>query len=1173
MKGTPLCANALPLPIPGLYASALQSLCLQLSTHTIRTCITWRSFTDVNHPYEDDIHRKMHIYPFWLLMKKCIDGYNLKGGRNIILSTLSNVSIYGGEHTIDAADVHYMCATSEDRYSRSITDQMSSNEILILAILGFPDMTSGYIVNVTFIECEDSKSMQLAVGRGGPTSNSRLIFTRMSWPILCSKWKTVFSPISFASHGAHRRWMKFLEERLKPKCGEGKDFPNVKPNLLPFAKTKDSDHINAHRQEYDRAYNWMTTYFKEAGLQVSDWACGQGIRTKQVEPLHCILRVVIIVLKYYFLHVIKYSEWLAGDSKEAKQFRERNHGEEYEPHDRKFILDHIMSKDCCNIPFSFNEKSPTLSSIKAEGAWRRTLWNRLEDVVCCDKCGFRPWKGSKSESYFLVLFVDLVELLTPLEILNHRLYAKYWRKYLKPRYIHRPRTTLSYENASVWMIYAQHFYLLFMSLLGNDRLTRYIHGVVFCTSHGFEIAMALKSSYRALFGSDVVERMNSLTKTILHTASSRLGGRWSRFPIEMVENTIGQIMNWTAWDRYRFRETSPRMNLAFRLKKFLLLNQQISDVRKLNAANRMRKRIMNPNRRYSENLSLCLPCPLSNEYHLKLDIFKSLDEEAANIRFPDDNELHEHDEALERVRATLTGHLFRIEADEADFAQRDPVNEESNNIEENWNMDEDDFEFDQSTLKRRFYRMVTFAFAEAPSNLSAAEDDEKTSSPSHRNLFSTHWTHDDSRYRLQWNPVTALTMKDSDFHFGADFIRLTTTVLLRVESVLNVNRAKQVQRPYRMTWLYTDVLRICHFTSSNCLAIWMKMACPPKIEEKRNAGWETLNELPTYLSSFASNGKIGIFLSPTFYNVLDISNLLNHWKHFTSLHHIELHEFHGWPLEFCDEEVTMAMGAYQLSKCPIMSLHSELCSKIDKLMDHYRNGGTRRCLSCQRDFGVFESHSICLPKGEEVDNISKHIFDRLILKGKDFKQRGTVKLVKDPSQSTHVTIAQKVIDEDEEFWGMFIMKTYLQFVQYLQRYRRRALMNCYSDNDYSSLKCHVRYLLPMLNRAMKHTLRELDRKPKKCDSRKKSINKMIMAVSNMFILPFRFQRKYHSVEYMKNKHWRTRQEIWRDDRFSVRFRHHFRLKDICSNRFFVDVLTAFDFEISSYQSASELWSF
>ena len=1204
MEGTPIHQNAKPLKLPGLYSSYLQCISLQLTIPTIRRCITWRTFRDerASQNYGSSRSSAFQIYPFWLIMKKCVDGYSLKGGRNIILSTLSNCSIWGGEHSIDAADIHYMCDIDEDRYSRMMTDQMSSQEGLMIQILGLIDLESGYIINVTIIDTEDSKSLQLAVGRGGPTSNSRVIFTRFSWPILSSKWKTVFSPISYASYGGHHRWEQLKERYLVPKCGEAekdddqkqKDFPNVKADLLPFAKTRASPEIKKFQSEYDDAYKWFLSQIQHGGLQVSDWVSGSGIRTKSVEPLHCTLRVSVIVLKYYHVHIIEYSLWIAGDLKLVRDFRIANHGEDYVPYTLDQILKHIY--ECLDLPFTYCKESPTKSNIPSDGAWRRRLWEHLEDVVVCAKCGFRPFKNSSVEKYYLVMFVDLVELLTPLELLDHRMYARYWQKYLKPRNVHRSHTTIPDVTATIWNIYAQHFFLLFMFLIGSQRMTRYIHGSVFGVAHGLEIANALKSTYRALYGTDVVERMNSLTKTILHTASSKLGGRWLQLPMEQIERTLGQIMNWSAWDRIQFRETSPRMNIACRLKKFLRKNQWQHDVHCMNAANRMRKRILDPHRPHSLGISLSLPCPLSNEYQ-KINVFADVDINAHDILFPDKDAM-QIDEEKEQLRFQLRDQLLGLQDDEFNFLNHDLSHTEVQDRDEILEEDEEgNYEFDVSKLKRRFNRLITVALADEHQDAKQEFDGAVVdcAGPVHQCLSSSficQWNEGDHQYRLKWNPVDCLEIKDTDFHFASDWIRLTTKIIIKRTIQRKVKKKNsnnddgkeefeikehtiKVKEHYRLSWDYRDLVRITAHESNHCRAVWLKLAKIPKLEMKsgkKGAKYAEYLEFPECLSGFCKIGKIGIFVKRNYSSFDDVQNLVQHWKYFSGVHQIENGEFQEWTHEMNDEEVNRGKCAFQMCRNPLMGYHSNLSAQIDNLMAQYRTGTTKKCLSCNKDFGVFEHHSLCLNKCEEAKNVSTHVFDRLIMRGSNHQIGGKVALIRDPLNSRIVTPARKVIDEDKEFWGSVLFSTYMSFVAWIQRMKMNELLNCKKDADYALLNCPVRHLIPMLNQAMVESIRRHKRQPKNCESEAVAIRKIITAVSNMFIIPFCIQRTLKSMRYAKRHlHFRSRNKVWQSRYFHVRFRHHYKISEICSNGFFIEILEEFSEEICDDQF--KIWNF
>ena len=651
----------------------------------------------------------MHIYRHCIILKKGLDGYSLKGGRSIQLGTLTNCSIRGAENSTDASDVHYMADVDEDAYSRLVVDQMSDKELFLLKTFGIPDLSSGALVGVLCTQAEDSKSMQFAAGRGGASSNSRLLWTRFSWAQMCAKWRTVFSPITFAAQQAHENWKQYMRDHLRPYCRE--HFPNVIAELVPFAKSKLCPAVVALKDQYLAVHKWMKSNRKKAMLQVSDWCCAESIRVKPPEPLHLTLRISIIVLKWYFLYTLEYCKWI--DEPENHRFKYINHSNcsDYQVHSSQQIVHHF--RDCLGIPLSYDKDHPGKTSIAANGAWRRKLFTHLEDAVICEHCGFRPWKGSPVETYFLLLFINLIEALVPIELLHHDMYRQYFERYLKQKFIDE-MDGVSMQTASVWMIYAQHFYALFMMLLGPHRMTRYIHGFVFCTHYGFELAYSLKSTYRALFGADVVERMHSVTKSVLHTSSSRFGGPNPENDC-LAERTMTQIMKCLCWDRYDFREQSLKLNLHHRLKNTLWPNHRKKDAFHMNMANKMRRRCL------EKGYKLKINCALSNEYQ-RLRTCARLKQTPDIIHFYSTQLVGDlqliHDPEDERLQNELSALLNNFDSHQ-DALQ---VTTESA-LYRDWDDDEDDdYDFDESQLQTKFKNVVCVALQYVDSE---SKEDEK----------------------------------------------------------------------------------------------------------------------------------------------------------------------------------------------------------------------------------------------------------------------------------------------------------------------------------------------------------------------------------------------------------------------------------------------------------------
>ena len=344
------------------YFSSLQNLMRQLCTDNIRSVMKFRRI--VHRPDGTWNENDMIVSDYALITKECVDGYCLKGGRNMELGTTTNISIQGAAHSTDASDILFIADMNEDRYSRSLITQQSDKENLIFLICGLVDINCGEPITVITTKAEDSKSLQYAIGKGGPTSSSRLLWTRFPWKTLSEKWRTSFSTISTAAGGCHYRWLMFERNHLIPKCNE--DFPNVDYKLVPFAKTSHCERIKQHKEEYMKAHQWMINNISKAGLQASDWMRASSIRQMSVEPLHCGLRIFIIVIKYLIIGVLDYCGWICAEDQEA--FQAKNHGatdtEERLPgYSKTFILKHF--RECCHLPFIFDEDNPSNSTLRA----------------------------------------------------------------------------------------------------------------------------------------------------------------------------------------------------------------------------------------------------------------------------------------------------------------------------------------------------------------------------------------------------------------------------------------------------------------------------------------------------------------------------------------------------------------------------------------------------------------------------------------------------------------------------------------------------------------------------------------------------------------------------------------------------------------------------------------
>ena len=1194
-------------PIAGRYMSIMQSMMSQLSTPTIRTAMSWRSMVDCRSQYGSSLENRFIVYDHFLIGKKCTDGYSFKGGRSNQLGTFTVVSIAGAEHSTEATDVHYLADCNEDRYTRHQIDQMSDTEFLIVNICGIPYLMGCTMVGLIHTACEDSKSMQMSFGRGGPRSKSKFIFGKFDADTVCARWKTAFMPICVAGYGAQDRWLSFARNQLRIKCQN--EWGGVcKAELVPFTKTVHCEEINQHREAYEAIYEWYSKCTSDlAGLQWHQWITGASIRQKCVEPLHCLIRISGHVMKWYILYCIEYFSWVQDH--QNSDFLQHNYtasNNEYSQWTRGQIEKHF--RKCCHIPFKYNPNSPTKSTIASEGSWRRRLWPVLYRVVACDKCTWRPWKHCRVEPYFAVFFLNLMETLLPLELLHWDAFSELWDKNLRQRHINRwsqtnrhsnsspmdmdesegeedddsklpelPRlgeggtssrskkSKLEYNTGSLWSVFSVHFFTMFMVLFGSHRMTRYVHGLVFCTQYGFEVAHALKLTYRGAFGSDGVERMNSCTKTVNHTASSRFGGGHGKRHRRPPTATLEQVMRWILHDRYLFREGGERMNLKYRQQKQLLPRQIEGDQVKLKLPDRVHYGFV------QRGVSLRLRCPLSNCHH-RIGRFATTPRDAFGLDIYgseiDLTDAEEDDEQQSSMRDRLNYMLSRaheIEDLDAERAARQRQQEHGlSGLELGEVTTDSELESDAENDERPL--LVKYTNVTALATPHREPITEATISQQNLGLFPNN-ADDFVVNGTRWIPFPA-TLSATRFLFSEYWLRLYTAMERESDETATENRSESVQRRrkkkkntiktyFRLTWNYHQLRYISFHLAPRSCALFLKMVSVPfKIEEKPSGGsWTTTRVLSREFEVMNECGKLALWIDQNAYELSDIHRMLRKFHRFAPEHRIGADAFAQVPWEYTTKEKAEAMRYYQAKKNPLLGRHDLLCNEIDDLMQQQRTGGTRKCLSCGVSFGWFERHSYCFTEDEEANNVAKHIFERLVYDNYN-ETDVQIKIVSDPVQPGAYTSAQQLMREDYQLWSMYIMHVYVLLVKYLHNEKYYEFINCKVDADWENLCCPVDLWIAMLDRAMVSSLQECSRSRAQMGDRDSVFRKMILILSDMYIIPCEpIHAAAASMDLYRNWTRRQRVKIWGHSRFVVRFKHHYQKARVCTSTVFIWMLT------------------
>ena len=102
------------------------------------------------------------------------------------------------------------------------------------------------------------------------------------------------------------------------------------------------------------------------------------------------------------------------------------------------------------------------------------------------------------------------------------------------------------------------YFFLFCKLLGSHKTTRYQHMLAFTSEFYCLNAYILKSTPRALYGTDAGEHFNDKVKSCVHSMTNRFAG--SGGISNVPTSTIDTVMNHCLWDYYNVREHNEATN-------------------------------------------------------------------------------------------------------------------------------------------------------------------------------------------------------------------------------------------------------------------------------------------------------------------------------------------------------------------------------------------------------------------------------------------------------------------------------------------------------------------------------------------------------------------------------------------------------------------------------------
>lgn len=194
------------------------------------------------------------------------------------------------------------------------------------------------------------------------------------------------------------------------------------------------------------------------------------------------------------------------------------------------------------------------------------------------------------------MIICMVHSLTPFEILDPKTYAQYYKNFInstqkisstQQNYAHYAKSDDNpWENlqkkpyyfTSCMKIFQQIYFSLFCKLLGSHKTTRYQHMLCFTSELYCHIAFILKSTPRALYGTDAGEHMNDKVKVLVHRISNKF---MNHLNPELPAQTIDMIMKYILYEYYHVREENIKFNTQETQKK-LQNKQQSKDEETIN---------------------------------------------------------------------------------------------------------------------------------------------------------------------------------------------------------------------------------------------------------------------------------------------------------------------------------------------------------------------------------------------------------------------------------------------------------------------------------------------------------------------------------------------------------------------------------------------------------------
>lgn len=1073
--------NLPKVDLTGVYAPILKNLYLQLCTLGVRNAMRWFALKQPR--YRGVSGSPVNVGELCFILKIGRDGFVTAAQRRMILSIATNCNVTGFCNSTFNTDIVILANEDEAAYTLHLLAQELDKEIFLLRLFGAPDPKTGKLLLFIVYNCEDTGSLEKSLGRAPANSNGRFIWSKWGKHHHIILWRKYCTPLGINGKWARTQWESLVRDKLLTRCR----LAEITPYLSQFNSAERGD-WEAKEHHYKRIRALIKSNYQDYGFTQGDWLRAEDVESLGMCGLHLELNTTNIVAKYIMLHSMRYHLWITDPAQ--SQTRRLNHGT---THLRRFekaaIKKHFAV--CCKIPMMWDASDSSMSNINLrmfilsftrvcsyrsfiilcflDGNLRRRfikLWARL---IHCPTCHWRPFAGSALEGHFAHLLILFVDVLIPFQLTYPPTFMSYYRHFVVPKHripTNDPTSRHSHYLASTWKIYAEHFRILLMELLGPNRMTRYFHALLSCGEHWMDQAFFFRETPRNLFANDGNEACNDVVKVELRHCTGKFGG------IVGSVGTLKRTVRKLTWTRYDRRELSEHRSCAA-LQDQRLEQSRLSDLKLLQNSNISRNFFIQHHigwipgyNHLATNVSHC------SMYDSLVDECER--EELHNAGFLSDPELESPDEiAL----------LSDWECDIVDL----PESTDADLLPQSHG-DGGDTILDIDSVQSIFVACNQRTAVQPDSiNEVGSWQDVNLHSPPVPRVF------------LGRNIIAVEgSFPDQTSNHNNDYCRL------------------------KLTWSYKQLfaLRVGHIAHLRSLNMYFKFVSRPKIYDKNSAvsnTWRLTAACDTKLQMLIANiAKLRIQL--TYSEDLWPTICASICDHPTLKREQYVIDYNVW-VQMSDgydsSEASAAEALWTNLSDPVFSSHSAIDECIIKQLHEITSEGkTKICVECKQPIFALKKHCVCIDERESPANLSNNITRRISPESErkleyipkedpyciDHNCPHYLTVTQNQLDCAHVCLSQLVLDSAPHIWSPYVLLVHSRMVKWFTQFRSVDCRRVRVDKDWQTyLRVWCKDLAHEMNLAMIEVLHSAKTVPHIADERS-FVFALFAALSGIFKL-------------------------------------------------------------------------